>query len=179
MESNLVARVQQSGDHLAFEQLMRQNQSPVRQFLRRLLQNNHAIADEISQETFLKAFLHIKTYRSEGKFLSWLFKIAYQLFVSHSRKKQALTNVEIEEVADPFSSQEQFDAQRTVKALIKYLRPDERATLLLHFSHELSHHEIAGVMDIPLGTVKSLIRRSKLKLKTLAEQSELGETDEA
>jgi len=151
------------------------NQSPVRQFLRRLLQNEHAIADEIAQETFIKAFLHIKTYRSEGKFLSWLFKIAYQLFVSHARKKQALTNAEIDDVADTHNLESQLDAQRTVKVLIKYLKPEERATLLLHFSHGLSHQEITEVMNIPLGTVKSLIRRSRIKLKALAEQSETGE----
>jgi RNA polymerase sigma-70 factor (ECF subfamily) len=179
MESNLVTRVQQTGEHHAFEQLMKQNQSPVRQFLRRLLQNDFAIADEIAQETFLKAFLQIKTYRGEGKFLSWLFKIAYQLFVNHTRKKKALTNVEIEDVADSLNAENQFDAQRTVQVLIKYLKPDERATLLLHFSHELSHQEIAVVMDIPLGTVKTLIRRSRLKLKSLAEQNEIGESHEA
>ena len=94
-------------------------------------------------------------------------------------KVSCLINVEIEDVADPISMQNQLDAERTVKTLIKYLKPDERATLLLHFSHELSHSEIAVVMDIPLGTVKSLIRRSRLKLKTLAEQNELGETYEA
>ena len=66
-----------------------------------------------------------------------------------------------------------------MKVLIKHLKPDERATLLLHFRHELSHQEIAAVMDIPLGTVKSLIRRSRLKLKALAEQSELGAVHEA
>ena len=174
MEANLIERVQQSGEHHAFEQLMRLNQSPIRQLLRRLLQNEHAIADDIAQETFLKAFLHIKTYRGEGKFLSWLFKIAYQLFVSHTRKKQALTNAEIEDVADAINLENQFDAQRTVKVLIKYLKPEERATLLLHFSHGLSHQEITEVMNMPLGTVKSLIRRSRLKLKTLAEQSETG-----
>jgi len=175
MESKLVARVQQTGEHHAFEQLMRLNQSPVRQFLRRLLQNDHGVADEIAQETFIKAFLHIKTYRSEGKFLSWLFKIAYQLFVSHTRKKQALTNTDIDDFVDSVSLVNQFDAQRTVKVLIKHLNPDERATLSLHFSHGLSHQEISEVMDIPLGTVKSLIRRSRLKLKALAEQAETGE----
>jgi len=175
MESKLVERVQQENDHHAFEQLMRQNQSPIRQFLRRLTQQDQAIADELAQETFLKAFVHIKTYRGDGKFLSWLFKIAYQQFVSSARKKTELTNVELEDQADDGCFENRIVAEKTVKGLIKYLKPDERATLLLHFSHDLSHQEIAMVMQLPLGTVKTLIRRSRLKLKALSDVNNSGE----
>jgi len=178
MELKLVERVQRENDHHAFEQLMRQNQSPIRQFLRRLTLQNQAIADELAQETFLKAFVHIKSYRGEAKFLSWLFKIAYQQFVSSTRKKTELTNAVVEEKADDGQFEQRLVAERTVKDLLKYLKPDERAILLLHFSHDLTHQEIAIVMQIPLGTVKTQIRRSRLKLKSFAEVSNSEETDE-
>jgi len=171
MESKLVERVQRDNDHHAFEQLMRQNQSPIRQFLRRLTLQNQAISDELAQDTFLKAFVHIKTYRGEGKFLSWLFKIAYQQFVSSSRKKTEQTNVEVEDKADDGEFEHRIVAEKTVKNLLVHLKTDERAILLLHFSHDLTHQEIAIVMQIPLGTVKTLIRRSRLKLKSFAEVS--------
>ena len=178
MESKLVDRVQQHNDHHAFEQLMRQNQSPIRQFLRRLTLQNQAIADELAQETFLKAFVHIKTYRGEGKFLSWLFKIAYQQFVSSTRNKCEKTNVELEDQADDGKFEHRIVAEKTVKDLLKQLKFDERAILLLHFSHDLTHQEITNVMQIPLGTVKTLIRRSRLKLKAIVQENNSENTNE-
>ncbi|NQZ22567.1 MAG: RNA polymerase sigma factor [Colwellia sp.] len=178
MESKLVERVQRDNDHHAFEQLMRQNQSPIRQFLRRLTLQNQGIADELAQETFLKAFVHIKTYRGEAKFLSWLFKIAYQQFVSSTRKKTEQTNVEVEDKADDGQFERRLVAEKTVKNLLKYLKADERAIFLLHFSHDLTHQEIALVMQIPLGTVKTKIRRSRLKLKSFTEINNSEKTDE-
>jgi len=172
MESILVKRVQQFDDHKAFERLMQMNQSPVRLFLRRLTQQDHAIADELAQETFWKAYRHIDSYRGEGKFLSWLFTIAYQHFIGEQRKRKELTNVEIEEPIDAINTESRIVAERTVQELIKYLRQEERAALLLHFRHELSQQEIASVMDLPLGTVKSLLRRSKLKLKTMLDKNQ-------
>ena len=69
-------------------------------------------------------------------------------------------------------------AEKTAKDLLKRLKSDERAILLLHFSHDLTHQEIAMVMQIPLGTVKTLIRRSRLKLKFFAEENKSEKTDE-
>lgn len=177
MELGLVERVQRDNDHHAFEQLMKQNQSPIRQFLRRLTLQNQAVADELAQETFLKAFVHIKSYRGEGKFLSWLFKIAYQQFASNVRKKTELTNVELEDKADDGQFEHRLVAEKTAKDLLMHLKPNERAILLLNFSHDLTHQEIAMVMQIPLGTVKTLIRRSRLKLKSLAEKNKSEKTD--
>jgi len=178
MESTLVERVQRDNDHHAFEQLMRQNQSPIRQFLRRLTLQNQAIADELAQDTFLKAFVHIKTYRGEGKFLSWLFKIAYQQFVSSTRKKVEQSNTELADQADDGKFEHRLVAEKTAKDLLKNLKPDERAILLLHFSHDLTHQDIAMVMQIPLGSVKTQIRRSRLKLKSLAEDNKSEKTNE-
>jgi len=178
MESTLVERVQRDNDHLAFEQLMRKNQSPIRQFLRRLTVQNQAIADELAQETFLKAFVNIKTYRGEGKFLSWLFKIAYQQFVSSTRKKVEQSNTELTDQADDGKFEHRLVAEKTAKDLLKYLKPDERAILLLHFSHDLSHQDIATILQIPLGSVKTLIRRSRLKLQSFAQENKSENTNE-
>jgi len=168
MDSQLIKRVQLDNDHQAFACLMRQYQSPIRQFLRRLVQQDVAIADELAQDTFLKAFIHIKTYRGDGKFISWLFKIAYQEFISSTRKKSDLSNSDLEDVTDSGNFEREMIANKTVKVLLKHLKVDERAVIILHFSHDLSHQEISNIMKIPLGSVKSLIRRSKLKLQAIA-----------
>ncbi len=178
MDAKLIERVQLTKDHAAFEQLVKLYQSPIRQFLRRLVQQDQAVADELAQDTFIKAFMHIEGYQHKGKFLSWLFRIAYQEFVSLYRKKGALTNSDFPEVVDDKDWESQVVAERTVKALMIHLRTDERASLMLHFSHGLSHQDIAQVMDVPLGTVKSLIRRSKQKLQTMLEPNKAEETHE-
>lgn len=178
MHSDLVERVQRFNDHKAFEQLMIEFQSPVRQFLRRLTNQNFAIADEIAQETFLKAYMHIKTYRGDGKFLSWLFKIAYQQFITVQRKKIEYSNAELPDTAQPNIAENQFIAERTIKALIPKLKADERACILLHYSHEMSHLEISEIMERPLGTIKSIIRRGREKLMVLYQENNLGESNE-
>ncbi len=179
MENLLIKRVQQFDDHQAFEKLIKQHQSPVRQFLRRLTQQDYAIADELAQETFFKAYRHIHSYRGQGKFLSWLFKIAYQHFLGEQRKKKEYSNVELQDRPDENDQESQIIAQRTVQQLMKYLRADERAALLLHFRHELSHIEVAEVMILPLGTVKSLIRRAKQKLKNMLETGNIKQGEES
>lgn len=178
MESILVKRVQHADDHQAFERLMQQNQGPVRQFLRRLTQQDHAVADELAQETFFKAYRHIGSYRNEGRFLSWLFKIAYQHFIESKRKKRITGDGEYDDIADEQDFESRIVAERTVQQLVKYLREDERAAILLHFQHELSQQEVSTVMELPLGTVKSLIRRGKLKLQQLIQNAQQKNQDD-
>jgi len=172
VDSQLIERVQLNNDHHAFSCLMRQYQSPIRQFLRRLVQQDVAIADELAQDTFLKAFIHIKTYRGDGKFLSWLFKIAYQEFISSTRKKSDFSNSDLVDVTDNGNFEREMIANQAVKSLLKHLKVDERAVFILHFSHDLSHQEVSNIMKIPLGSVKSLIRRGKLKLQAIANNNE-------
>jgi RNA polymerase sigma-70 factor (ECF subfamily) len=178
MEYDLTGRVQKAGDIAAFEQLVKDNQSPVRIFLRRLLNNDFAVADELAQETFLKAFLHINTYRAEGKFLSWLFRIAYQLFVAHTRKQQEQSNCEISESVSLSQWEKTVESKQLVHTLVQLLAPDEKVSILLSFSHGLSHAEIADVMNLPIGSVKTMIRRSRLKLKSYAKQIGAGQSYE-
>ena len=175
MECDLVKRVQKYSDSKAFERLVKKHQSPVRLFLRRLLNNDFAIADELAQETFIKAFLHIQTYRAEGNFLSWLFRIAYQLFSAHARKKQEQSNYESPELVCFERWETLLESKQLVQLLIQQLAPNERACLLLSFSHGLSHTEIAEVMNLPIGSVKTMIRRSRQNLKSYAEKIGAGE----
>ena len=62
-------------------------------------------------------------------------------------------------------SSQRFADSRTFDQLMERLRPDERAAIVLHYRHELTHPEIAETLELPLGTVKSLIRRARLKLQ--------------
>lgn len=162
-EHDLVLRVVTHDDQRAFERLVQDNQSPVRAFLRRLVQGDDTRADDLAQETFLKAYRQIASFRGEGRFLSWLFKIAYQQFVREQRKGQIET-APVEPASQPAPGVSP-DSKLSLDRMLGSLSVDERAALLLNYRYGLTHDEIAANMNLPLGTVKTMIRRSKARLR--------------
>lgn len=160
-----IARVAAFDDHDAFAELVHTFQSPVRRFLRRLTGGEGARADDLAQETFLKAYRHVHRYEGRGRFLSWLFRIAYQEFVSDERRRHGVHELLDDTLlADDRAYQHVLD-RITLDQAMAALRPTERAALALHYHDELSHPEVAEVLGLPLGTAKSLIRRARLKLR--------------
>ncbi len=167
-ERALICRVVDEDDHSAFEALVHLHQSPVRQFLRRLSRGDLDRADDLAQETFFKAYRHLASYRGDGQLRSWLFSIAYQLFISDERRQQKgrLTPLEIEPVA-PQVGGHQVELSRTVETMLECLRDEERAAILMCYQHDLTHEEAASALELPLGTLKSLVRRARLKMKQI------------
>ncbi len=168
-EAELISRVVVADDHAAFEKLMQMHQSSVRQVLRRLTRCDPERADDLAQETFFRAYRYISGYRGEGRFLSWLFRIAYQQFVSEERGHKKNTVALSDDLQVNTDTEKTIVAARTVEQMMGLLRADERAAVLLHYRHELTHPEISETMGLPLGTIKSLIRRSREKLKRFYE----------
>ena len=167
-ETAWVRRVVEKDDHSAFEQLVRLHQSPVRQFLRRLTSGDLERADDLAQETFFKAYRHLAGYRGDGKLRSWLFSIAYQLFVSDERRLQKRRPAPLEqEPVAPRIDGRQVELSRTVSPMLECLRDEERAAILMCYQHELTHEEAASALKLPLGTLKSLVRRARLKMKQM------------
>lgn len=170
VESALISRVVVSDDHDAFAELVRLHQSAIRQFLRRLTGADWGRADDLAQETFWKAYRHLATFQGRGRFLSWLFGIAYQLFITDQRCARRATFVPLEDdLAAEVDAGQRFADTRTFDELMAMLRDEERAAVILHYRHELTHVEIADTLALPVGTVKTLIRRARLKLKVAHE----------
>jgi RNA polymerase sigma-70 factor (ECF subfamily) len=167
-DEQLVASVVAIGDTAAFERLVERHQSRVRNWLRQLT-GNHAQADDLAQDTFIRAWTHIDSFRSTGKFVSWLMKIAYNTFLLDCRKNarnQRLTealgsemNAATRVVAAP------GDLSMDLTQALRLLSDEERAVLVLCYAHGYSHAEISDIADLPLGTVKSHIRRGSAKLR--------------
>jgi len=169
-DGDLIARVLVDDDQHAFGELVRRHQSSVRGLLRQLTRTDVALADDLAQNTFLRAYKNIRSFRGESRFSTWLYRIAYNCFREDARRRKELVGID----------EEQLQAQRDPQVADPGLRHDlmhalsllplnERSAVLLCCQNGLSHEEAARVLDIPLGTVKTNVLRGREKLKrTLA-----------
>lgn len=142
------------------------------------------LAEDLAQETFVRAFQKLDQYDSEYKFSSWLFKVGYHLTIDHLRKKRpdtlsihgapdATTSDQQEATAITLESRaERPDEVTEARALgdeieraLETLRPEYRAVIVLRHLEGRSYDEIAGIMELPLGTVKTYLHRARGELR--------------
>lgn len=150
------------------DRLVREHQSKVRAFLRRLTRGDAALADDLAQETFLEAYRKFDQYRGEGSLSSWLCGIAWSRFLMERRKRKDEPLEELPEAAsaDPqVASVAKLDLERAMARL----SAEERAALTLCYALGHSHGEAAAILRLPLGTVKSHVLRGREKLKAMLE----------
>jgi len=178
-DAQLIARVVVHDDRHAFSELVRRHQSTVRATLRRLTAGNHALADDLAQETFMLAYRNLKSFRQEARFSTWLYRIATNAFLAHARKRkeELLGDRDAEVTGDEDGDAPRFDAAAPDPARAATLRMDmdralgvlsesERAAIVQCYHNDLSHEEAALVLNCPVGTVKTHILRAKQKLKS-------------
>ena len=162
-------------DRHAFGELVRQHQSAVRGFLRRLTGGRHALADDLAQETFLEAYRCLARFHGESAFGTWLHGIAYNRF-RNSRRHQRETvewtdEIEISDAAAGHATTvppapATVDLQQDLATALARLSADEQSAIHLCYAEGLTHEEAAGVLGCPLGTVKTHVLRAKAKLRT-------------
>ena len=171
-DEDIMARCITGGDRQAFGVLVQRHQGSVRQFLRRLCRDT-ALADDLAQEAFLKAFAGAAGYSGQGRVISWLYRIAHREFLQHARKSKRQTEVHSEVQADP---QDGFGgtgiSPDPIRALdlqsaLDHLAEHERVAVVLCTGQGLSHAEAADVLHLPLGTVKSHVTRGLQKLRRI------------
>jgi RNA polymerase sigma factor (sigma-70 family) len=169
-DADLVARVLVDDDQHAFGELVRRHQSSVRGLLRQLTRTDIALADDLSQETFLRAYKNIRSFRGEARFSTWLYRIAYNCFRENARRRKELVGIDEEQLQSEHDPQVADPALRhDLMYALSLLPLHERSAIVLCCQNGLSHEEAARVLDIPLGTVKTNVLRGREKLKrTLA-----------
>jgi len=153
-------------DPAAFSALVRQHQSALRGFLRRLTRGDHALADDLAQETFLEAWRKLAQFRG-GSFAAWLYAIAWSRFLMAARKRK-LEPLDDEDAAFVLPEGASI-AKLDLEKALALLRAPERAALTLCFALGMPHEEAAVTLAMPLGTLKSHVARGREKLKTLLE----------
>ncbi len=176
---SLATQVAVFGNKRAFDQLVRQYQSPVRRFFLSQTLGDEMLSDDLAQDTFLKAYSHISQYRGTSSLLTWLTRIAYNVWYDHCRKSQRQfssrgsgeTAVSLEEVAEhgicspPSSaSREGPGVALDIYNALSLLREEERSCITLQLIDGYALDEIAKISNMPVNTVKSHLKRGKEKL---------------
>lgn len=172
-DRDLVGRARR-GDREAFTQLIVQYQVPLYNMALRMVGGPEDAAD-IAQEAFLRAWEKIRTLR-EAPFKSWLFQIAANLCYDHFRRGRRYGTMPEDEQAgkvvglgiatpDPQERAEANERNRLVRQSIAALEHDMRMAIVLRDVNGLSYDEIAGVLRVPLGTVKSRIARARAQVQ--------------
>ena len=181
-DHDLVARAQQ-GSEKAYRELLGRYERPVFSIIYRMIRDREQ-AEDLAQETFVRVFNNIDRYDSRYKFSSWVFKIATNLTIDWIRRREvetvsidgsrnALTSDEIEATSITLASKDEnpeelLEAKQLgaeIEAAISRLRPEYRAAILLRHVDGREYQEIADILSLPLGTVKTYIHRGRNELR--------------
>ncbi len=173
----------QEGREDAYRELVKRYERPVYSLIYRMVRDNET-AEDLAQETFIKVLNNIDRYRPEFKFSSWLFKIANNITIDHLRRRQ-LDTISIEGAPDaltgeraratavtvvssdesPLEELESRELGASIEKAIARLRPEYRACIILRHVEDYSYDEIAEIVKLPLGTVKTYIHRARQELR--------------
>lgn len=164
----LIARVVRNDDRAAFGELVRRHQGAVRGFLRRMQGASGDFADDLAQETFLKAHRSLAEFRGEGSLVAWLCAIAANELRAEWRRRKRRAEF-LEESEYELRAETPDGDDRALALALAQLPETQRAALALCFEHGLTHEEAANVMRCPVGTLKSHVARGKQRLRKLLE----------
>lgn len=174
------------GDEAAWEDLVRQHTRQVYGLCFRFTNNAHE-AQDLTQDVFLRVFKTIRSFRStEGSFHTWLARVTRNLLIDHyrrTRQERVTDSIEdqlpmLEEAGGsagvrPDQALAGREAREILQATLQRLSPDLREAVILRDLQEMEYREIAEVLDIPEGTVKSRINRGRVELARLLRKQKL------
>jgi RNA polymerase sigma-70 factor (ECF subfamily) len=178
-----IVALARGGEETAYRELVRRYERPLFSLLYRMVRDRE-LAEDLAQETFVKALNAIESYRPEYKFSSWIFKIANNAAIDHLRRREldtlslegsphAETPEAIEATAlqigdrqeSPLDEVEARELGGEIEAAIAKLRPEYRSCILLRHVEGRAYEEIAEILGLPLGTVKTYIHRARNELR--------------
>ena len=161
----LVSRVALLGDRKAFSKLVEMYQSPIRRFFFNLTGGDEELSKDLAQDTFVKAWLNITSFRAAAKFSTWLYRIAYNIFCDYTRANKPDANSDIEMLSDKMIAETpDKDFGIDFESALQVLKEDERTAMLLFYMEDQTISKISKIMNSPTGTIKSHLHRGKEKL---------------
>ena|SRR5947209_4271542 len=169
-DEHALVRQAQQGDRQAFAVLVKQYWDRLYRWMYHLTHNRH-LAEDLAQETFLKAFAGLDLFRAGTNFRAWLFRIAYNNFLNQCREDARARQPFPEQLPDlgPGPAEEAMsrEAMRLLARTVGRLPPDYRAAFLLRVEEGLSFRQIADVLDITEQTARWRVFKARQKLMTV------------
>jgi len=178
-----IVALARAGEEAAYRELIRRYERPLFSLLYRMVRDRE-LAEDLAQETFVKALNAIESYRPEYKFSSWIFKIANNAAIDHLRRRELHTlslegspHAETPEAVEatalqigdrqesPLDEVEARELGGQIEQAIAGLRPEYRSCILLRHVEGRAYEEIAEILNLPLGTVKTYIHRARNELR--------------
>jgi RNA polymerase sigma-70 factor (ECF subfamily) len=180
-EDAALVRKAQQGDMDAFEDLVRRYQHRIYAVCRRLT-GAHQSADDLAQETFIKAYLALARFDAQWPLYPWLRKIAVNSGLNYLKTRGRERPIEDGSLGDrrapaaarsddPEERLERAEFQARLDWAVESLPADQKSVFVLRFHESLSYEEISRTLDLPLGTVMSRLNRARQKLKDLLADS--------
>ena len=168
-DADLVVKAR-GGNAFAFEEIVRRHQRRVYAVAMRVVRR-HDVADDVTQEAFLRAYQAIDRFDTGRPFGPWICRIAANLAVNHVRSPRAREDELPEDLHEEASGQAPIDgllereAKEVLEQAMGHLPAEQRAVFVLRTAEELSYKEIAEALDISIGTVMSRLSRAREKLR--------------
>lgn len=169
-----------NGDFTAFHELVGRYKRKIYNLAFDITGNHHD-AEDVSQEVFIKVFRSLRTFRRDAKMSSWLYKITVNTSIDSLRKKSSRPKKLMDEIKkaniqenppgsgitdmDPERSTEAAIIQQHISKALEKVSPRERSVFVMRHYNDLKMNEIAEILDVSIGTVKSLLFRAIKKLR--------------
>jgi RNA polymerase sigma-70 factor (ECF subfamily) len=173
-DADCVRRIIQRGETDAFEILVRRHEKTIFNLAYRML-GDYDDAAEVSQEVFLSAYRAIREFRGDANFSTWLYRIAINHATTRrrtlsSRRQKIVPLHETDPLSDPglgpAEALERKEVRERVQSALNKLEPEDAAIILLRDLQDIPYEELARVLNIPIGTVKSRLHRARQALRT-------------
>lgn len=175
----LVARCKR-GERGAFDDLIRRYEKKVYNFAFRL-SGNYDEANDVASETFVRVYNALHNFRGDSSFITWLFRITTNVYLDERKRKRARPYESLDEMIEldettvvrqiedptptPAESVEKQESSDILQQAINSLPDYQRMMIVLYHTENRSYEEIAEVLELPIGTVKSRLNRARLSLR--------------
>ncbi|MDP4089255.1 MAG: RNA polymerase sigma factor [Bacillota bacterium] len=150
------------------EEIYNNYKKPIYNYFYRSVFNSHT-AEELTQDTFLKAFKYFSNFRGESSVKPWLFKIAHNTYLNYLKKSSGMReeNIEDFDTADRSDIFSNSNEKMIIRKVLKKLNDDERTLIILRDLNNLTYAEISSIMDYTEGQVKIGLHRARKRFRNL------------
>jgi RNA polymerase sigma-70 factor (ECF subfamily) len=168
-----------AGSESAFRELVARYAAVTVNFIARMV-HDRALAEDLAQDAFIRAFQRLSGYDPQRKFSSWFFQVAHNVTIDHLRRKK-LQTVSLDQLVEhghpgtvddhagssPAAQAEAGALASALELALARIRPEHRAAIVLHYQEGFGHSEISSILGVPIGTVKTYLHRGRKELARL------------